>query len=346
MKLATLEDGTIDGHPVLVSRDLRWATSVGDLAPSLLQLIERWDTFTAELERRSAQLNAEVFINRKRFEPAKTAAPLPRAPQWLDGSTFPSHGARMVKAFGLSDRNLKIDSPLMYQGVSDSFLGAHTAMPLPSEEHGIDLEAELAVITAEVPMNSSSANCARHIRLLTLVDDVSLRNLQSKEMSLGFGMIHSKPTCVFSPVCVTPDELGDAWCGGKMHLTMRIELNGRMIGQLSGSEMAFTFTDLIAHGARTRRLSAGTIVGSGTFSNADSTRGIGCIAEKRALEMMEFGEPRTGWLHFGDRVRMEVCNDQGESIFGAIDHTFIQAPVPEYDFNLELNMATEASERG
>ena len=231
----------------------------------------------------------------------------------------------MVKAFGLSEKTLNLDFPLMYQGASDAFLGAQTAMPLPSEEHGIDLEAELAVITAAVPMSSSSSDCANSIRLLALVDDVSLRNLLFTEMSLGFGMIQCKPTCVFSPVCVTPDELGNAWHDGKMHLTMRIEVNGKKFGELSGSEMSFRFGDLIAHAARTRQLSAGTIVGSGTFSNADATRGTGCIAEKRALEKMEFGTPRTEWLRFGDRVRMEVLSEQSGSIFGAIDHTFVQA---------------------
>jgi fumarylacetoacetate (FAA) hydrolase len=335
LKLATMQDGNRDGYPVIVSQDLAWSASVRDVAPNMLALIERWDEVSAELEARYAKLNAGRLAGADAFHAARAAAPLPRAPQWLDGSAFPTHGERMVKAFGLSDRTLNLDFPLMYQGMSDDFLGAHAAMPLPSEDHGIDLEAELAVITAAVPIGASSSECSGYIRLLALLDDVSLRNLLFTEMSLGFGMIQCKPTCVFSPVCVTPDELGPAWRDGKMHLTMTVHVNDKLTGQLSGGEMGFRFGDLIAHAARTRKLSAGTIIGSGTFSNADTTRGTACISEARALEKMEFGAPRTGWLRFGDRVRIEVLDEQGHSIFGAIDHTFVQASSSQSGLNSE-----------
>lgn len=249
-------------------------------------------------------------------------APLPRAPQWLDGSAFISHGERMVKAFRLNEDTLKVTRPLMYQGCSDNFLGAHAAVPLPAEEDGIDFEGELAAIVSAVPMASTANECAGHIRLLALVDDVSLRNLLFAEMSLGFGMIQCKPTSVFSPVCVTPDELGAAWDGERAHLNLTCGVNGQQVGWLSGSEMQYSFGELIAHAARTRFLAAGSIVGSGTFSNADESRGIACLSEARALEMLHTGKIRTPWLQFGDRVQMEMLDASGQSIFGAIDHGF------------------------
>ncbi len=321
MKLATWNDGTRDGYPLIVSKDLTRAISARYLAPSLLGLIEQWKDVAPTLKREYDLLNEDEERGAP-FDPAQAAAPLPRAPQWLDGSAFPTHGERMVKAFNLSDKTLNLSYPLMYQGMSDGFLGARDTMLLPSEEHGIDLEAEVAVITDDVPMSANSRQGGEAIRLVMLVNDVSLRNLLFAEMSLGFGMIQCKPTCVFSPVCVTPDELGGAWDAGRMNFTMTVDLNGKRLGKLNADEMAFSFGELVAHAAKTRSLSAGTIIGSGTFSNADPSRGVACVAERRALEKLNSGAPITEWLRFGDRVRIDVVDDAGGSIFGAIDHTF------------------------
>ncbi len=324
MKLATLDNGTRDGRPVLVSRDMRHATSVDDVAGNLLQALEDWDKISETLEKRYEALNAGTVRDVFTFDVNKALAPLPRAPQWLDASAFPSHGERMVLAFGLSDATLKVDHPLMYQGCSDSFLGARTTVPLPSEADGIDLEGEMAVFTAEVPMGSSPEDCLGRIRLLALVDDISLRNLLFAEMSLGFGMIQCKPTSVFSPVCVTPDELGFKWRDGRVHQDLICRINGVQLGCVSGSEMQYSFGELIAHAARTRLLSAGTIVGSGTFSNRDASVGTTCLSETRALEKLTQGTITTPWLRFGDQVEIEMRDEQGASIFGCIDHTFAQ----------------------
>ena len=324
MKLATFHNGTLDGRLVLVSRDLARASFADDIAPNLLRALEQWDELCDQLEQRYSLLNQDAVSSAFPFEPSAALAPLPRAPQWLDASAFPSHGERMVRAFNLPEDTLKVDRPLMYQGCSDSFLGAQAAVPLPSEEDGIDLEAELAVITAVVPMAAKPKECADRIRLFALVNDVSLRNLLFAEMSLGFGMIHCKPTSVFSPVCVTPDELGRAWDSKRVHLTLRCRVNGRALGSLSGTEMRYSFGELVAHAARTRFLAAGTVIGSGTFSNADASRGVGCLAEARALEKLSTGQVSTQWLRFGDRIEIEMLDENDQSIFGAIDHTFAQ----------------------
>ncbi len=324
MKLATLQNGTIDGELVVVTRDLRRAVSAANISPCLLRALESWEEVSPALEELSTSLNEGNVGEAFAFDPSKAAAPLPRAPQWLDASAFPTHGERMVKAFGLSTKTLGLSYPLMYQGCSDNFLGARATMPVPDESYGIDFEGELAIMTSAVPMATPAPAANRRIRLLALVNDVSLRNLLFAEMSMGFGMIHCKPTSVFSPVCVTPDELQTPG-PGHFQMTMLIEINGQRFGRLQSDEMGFSFGDLIAHAARTRSLAAGTIIGSGTFSNADETRGCACIAEKRALEQMSLGEIHTGWLRFGDRVRIEAFDAHGASIFGAIDHTFAQA---------------------
>jgi fumarylacetoacetate (FAA) hydrolase len=324
MKLATLMDASPDGKLIVVSRDLSRALSAADIAPCLREALEQWPKSAPLLQQRSRLLESGEASGAFAFDPAQVAAPLPRAPQWLDGSAFLSHGKRMVSAFKLSTASLEVTHPLMYQGASDAFLGAQAPMPLPSEEHGIDIEAEVGVITDAVPMGVTSAQAADHLRLIVLLDDVSLRRLLFAEMTLGFGMIQSKPTCVFSPVAVTPDELGDAWRDGRMYLRMKVAINGKSLGDLATGEMGFSFYDLIAHAARTRVLAAGTIIGSGTVSNQDvSASGTACIAERRALETIETGSAITGWLRFSDRVRIEVLDGQGPSVFGAIDHTFI-----------------------
>jgi len=323
MKLASLKDGTLDGKLIVVSRDLSRAVPATDIAPCLRTALERWPETAPLLQERAQRLESGAAAGAFSFDPAQAAAPLPRASQWIDGSVFLSHGKRMVRAFNLSTASLEVKHPLMYQGASDAFLGAQEAMPLPTEEHGIDIEAEIGIITDAVPMGLTSEQAARHVRLLVLLDDVSLRRLLFGEMTLGFGMIQSKPTCVFSPVAVTPDELSDAWQNGRAHLRMRVAINGTPLGDLSTSEMGFSFYDLIAHAARTRVLSAGTVIGGGTVSNEDASAGTACIAERRALETLEHGSAKTDWLHFGDRIRIEAFDREGHSVFGAIDHTFV-----------------------
>jgi fumarylacetoacetate (FAA) hydrolase len=323
MKLATLNDASPDGKLIVVSRDLTRAVAATDIAPCLREALERWPKCAPRLQERAQMLESGDAADAFTFDPAHAAAPLPRAPQWLDASAYLSHGKRMVTAFKLSTASLEVKHPLIYQGASDAFLGAQQRMPLPSEGHGIDIEAEVGIITDAVPMGITSEQAANHVRLIVLLDDVSLRRLLLAEMTLGFGMIQSKPTCVFSPVAVTPDELGAAWHDGRMHLRIRVAVNGKLLGDLATAEMGFSFYELIAHAARTRVLSAGTIIGSGTVSNRDTSAGTACIAERRALEMIENGSATTDWLRFFDRVRIEVMDGEGYSVFGAIDHTFI-----------------------
>jgi fumarylacetoacetate (FAA) hydrolase len=323
MKLATLRDGSLDGKLMVVSRDLKRAVMGTDIVPSLRDAVEQWADVFPALGERALALETGRASNAFAFDAGKVAAPLPRAPQWLDSSSFLSHGRRMVKAFKLSTASLEVNHPLIYQGTSDSFLGAQEDMVLPGEEHGIDMEAELGVITDFVPMNTASADASSKVLLLVLLDDVSLRRLLFGEMSLGFGMVQSKPTTVFSPVAVTPDELGDSWRDSRVHLRMKVALNGREIGNLDCGEMNFSFGDLIAHACRTRTLAAGTIIGSGTISNHDVSAGVACLAERRALETLEHGIATTEFLRFGDRVRIEMLDEGGNSVFGAIDHSFI-----------------------
>jgi fumarylacetoacetate (FAA) hydrolase len=323
MKLATLRDGSLDGKLMVVSRDLKLAAMATDIVPSLREAVEQWAAVLPALGERADALEAGRAAAAFAFDARKVDAPLPRAPQWLDSSSFLSHGRRMVKAFKLSNASLEVNHPLMYQGTSDAFLGAQEDMVLPSEDHGIDIEAEVGVITDFVPMNTGSVDAIAKILLIVLLDDVSLRRLLFGEMSLGFGMIQSKPTCVFSPVAVTPDELGDSWRDGRVHTRMKVALNGKEIGNLDCGEMSFSFGEIIAHACRTRTLAAGTIIGSGTISNHDASAGVACIAERRALETLEHGAAQTEFLRFGDRVRIEMQDGEGMSVFGAIDHSFV-----------------------
>jgi len=327
MKLATLHNGTLDGKLIAVSRDLSRAVDAAGIAPNLRTALESWNELEPKLKELATQLEEGRALGSFPFDPAAAAAPLPRAPQFLDGSSFLSHGKRMVQAFKLSTASIEVKHPLMYQGTSDAFLGPHAAMPVPSEEFGIDIEAEIGVIVDRVPMGVTSARAANFVRLLVLFDDVSLRRLLFGEMTLGFGMIQSKPTSVFSPVAITPDELGDAWRDGRVHLRMNVSVNGKKLGNLATDQMGFSFYELIAHAARTRTLGAGTIIGSGTVSNEDTSAGTACIAERRALEVIEHGEPKTDWLRFNDRARIEVLDPENRSPFGAIDHTFVPSEV-------------------
>ncbi|BAU74134.1 fumarylacetoacetate hydrolase family protein [Metapseudomonas furukawaii] len=324
MKLATLADGSRDGRLLLVSRDLARAVEAADIAPTLQAAVERWPQVEAALQARYDALNRGEADGAFDFDPARVMAPLPRAWQWLDGSCFLSHGELMQRAFDLEPIEGVERTPLMYQGAGDDFLGPHQDIPLPSEAQGIDFEGEFAVLVDEVPMGCPAEQALAHVRLILQLNDVSLRALAPREMKTGFGFVQAKPSSSFAPVAVTPDELGDAWTEGRVHLPLKVEWNGEWFGHPHGGAMHFGFHQLIAHGALTRRLSAGTLIGSGTVSNHDRSLGSACISERRAIEMIEHGAPRTGFMRFGDRVRMEARLADGTPLFGAIDQRVVR----------------------
>ena len=328
MKFATLKDGSRDGRLLLVSRDLAWAVDASDIAPTLQTAVEHWLRVEADLRARYDALNQGALANAFAFDSAAVSAPLPRAWQWLDGSCFLSHGELMQKAFHLDPIEGVEHTPLMYQGAGDDFLGPRDDIPLPSESHGIDFEGEFAVLTDEVPMGCSAEQAMAHIRLVLQLNDVSLRALAPREMKTGFGFVQAKSSSSFAPVAVTPDELGEAWHDGRVHLPLKIEWNGQWFGHPHGGAMHFGFHQLVAHAALTRRLSAGTLIGSGTVSNADRTVGSACISERRAIEMIEQGAPQTGFMRFGDRVRMEARDLEGHPLFGAIDQQVVSGAQP------------------
>ena len=328
MKLSTLKNHSRDGRLLVVSRDLAWAVDASDIAATLQDAIERWSSVENVLRARYDALNGGTLADAVAFNPQQAAAPLPRAWQWLDASSFLSHGERMQRAFGLDPIEGVEHTPLMYQGCGDDFLGAHDDIVLPSETHGIDFEGEFAVLVDEVPMGCSAQDAVDHIRLIVQVNDVSLRALAPREMKTGFGFIQAKSSSSFAPVAITPDELGEAWHDGRVHLPLKVEWNGKWFGHAQGGAMHFGFHQLIAHAALTRRLRAGCLIGSGTVSNADPTVGAACIAERRAVEMIEQGVPQTSFMRFGDRVRMEVFDLQGQSVFGAIDQRVVCGGLP------------------
>lgn len=329
MKLATLKGRTRDGVLLVVSRDLRKAVVAQSIASTMIDALERWAEVEPKLRRLYDDLNASRVAEVFALDPSQLAAPLPRAPQWLDGSAFHSHGDLMQKVFGMDAIEGKLEIPLMYQGASDDFLGPCDNMPLPSEADGIDFEAELAVVVDRVPMATSAARALGHVKLLMLVNDASLRVLAPREMKTGFGFLQSKPSTSFAPVAVTPDELEADWRDGRVHLPVHVEWNERWFGHPHAGRMGFGFHDLIAHAARTRNLSAGTIIGSGTISNADyRIVGSACIAERRGIEIEDHGKPSTPFMKFGDGVRIEMRDGRGVSIFGAIDQHVVQAPRP------------------
>jgi fumarylacetoacetate (FAA) hydrolase len=270
-------------------------------------------------------LNESQAEGAKPFEPRECASPLPRAFQWADGSAYVTHVELVRKARGAEMPPSFWTDPLMYQGGSDSFIGPCDSILAANEEWGIDFEAEIAAITDDVPMGLSVGAAENHIKLLMLVNDVSLRNLIPAELAKNFGFFQSKPASAFSPVAVTPDELGEAWSGGKVHLPLAVHLNGNWFGAPNaGEDMTFSFAQLIAHAAKTRFLGAGSIIGSGTVSNKDASRGSCCIAERRTREQLEQGSPKTPFLKFGDRVKIEMLDAHGKSIFGAIDHDVVR----------------------
>jgi fumarylacetoacetate (FAA) hydrolase len=320
MKLATLQDGSRNGMLVVVSRDLQTAHHANGLCPSLQSALDNWDFYSPQLEDLSTTLNHGRARHAFAFDPKQCLAPLPRAYQWADGSAYVTHVELVRRARGAEMPPSFWTDPLMYQGGSDDLLGACAPIVSGDEAWGIDFEAEVAVITDDVPMGVTPADAASHIRLVMLANDVSLRNLIPAELSKGFGFVQSKPATAFSPVAVTPDELGAAWDGRKLHGAMRVTWNGKHVGRAdAGVDMAFDFAQLIAHLAKTRRISAGSIVGSGTVSNQDSKAGYSCIAEQRAREMIAGGEAHTPYLSDGDTVRIEMLDLHGASWFGAID---------------------------
>lgn len=316
---ATLDDGTPDGRLVLLSAD--HARFLPGPAATLQLLLESWDHHADALAAATARLAAGEG---EALNVARLLAPLPRAWQWLDGSAFPSHGALMQRAFKMPP--IETDLPLMYQGMSHQFLGAHADVPFPSEADGIDFEGEFGIVTDAVPMGTSATAAMAHIRLIVQINDWSLRTLAPIEMKTGFGWIQAKPACSIAPVAVTPDALGDAWQNGRVCLPLRVWWNDAEFGRPNGREMAFGFHDLIAHAARTRSLPGGTIIGSGTVSNADyGTAGSTCVSERRGIEMIEHGAPQTAFLRFGDRVRMEARAQDGSPLFGTIDQRVVAA---------------------
>ena len=320
MKLATLNTGGRDGRLIIVSRDLKRAVAASEVALSLQAVLDDWHSKAPKLAQLSAALNTGRAADAFDFDPNRCASPLPRAYQWADGSAYVNHVELVRKARGAQMPPSFWTDPLMYQGGSDSFLGPCEPILAQSEEWGIDLEAEVAVITDDVPMGVEVEDAPQHIRLVMLVNDVSLRNLIPNELGKGFGFFQSKPSSAFSPVAVTPDELGEAWNGRKLSLPVIVHINGSQFGEPNaGDDMTFDFPKLIAHAAKTRPLAAGTIVGSGTISNLDRSRGAACIAEKRMLETIDGGKAITPFLRFGDRVRIEMRDADGNSIFGAID---------------------------
>jgi fumarylacetoacetate (FAA) hydrolase len=328
MKLATYKDGTRDGQLVVVSRDLATAHYATGIAAHLQQVLDDWGFLSPQLQDLGDQLNAGRARHAFPFDPAQCMAPLPRAYQWADGSAYLNH-VELVRAA----RHAEVPAtfytdPLMYQGGSDDFIGPRDDVLVPSEAFGIDFEAEVAVVTGDVPMGSTPEQALDGIRLLMLVNDVSLRNLIPAELAKGFGFFQSKPATAFGPVAVTLDEVGDAWDKGRLHLTLQSTWNGRTVGLCdAGAEMTFHFGQLIAHIGKTRNVRAGSIVGSGTVSNkgveqngrTEWPKGYSCIAEKRCIETIQDGKPATEFMKFGDTIRIEMKGRDGQSVFGAID---------------------------
>ena len=318
MKLATLKDGTRDGKLIVVARDLSVAVNAQAIADTMQAVFDDWESLAPLLHQLSDQLHTGTSQKAFAFDAKAVAAPLPRSYQWCDGSAFLNHGRLMEKAFKTPPMPDFETIPLMYQGGSDDFLGACDDVPFLSEEQGIDFEGEYGVIVDDVPMGCTVEDAASHIKLIVQINDWSLRGFGPREMKTGFGFFQAKPASSFAPAAVTPDELGDAWRDGRIHLPLNIQWNGAWFGHPNGSEMNFSFYELIAHAAKTRRLRAGTIIGSGTVSNADRSVGSACISERRVIELLDEGASKTSFMRFGDTVQMEVFDESGQSIFGAI----------------------------
>jgi len=332
MKLATLKNGTRDGRLVVVSRDLTRCTDAAMVAPTLQAALDKWDIYAPRLASLAEQVELGS-VPTFRFHEHDCESPLPRAFQWADGSAYINHVELVRKARGAEVPESFYSDPLMYQGMSDGFLGPRDPIPLGDPAWGCDMEGEIAVITGDVPMGTSPEEAAGHIKLVMLCNDVSLRGLIPAELAKGFGFFQSKPASAFSPVAVTPDELGDHWRDGAVNLPLRVDLNGEPFGRAeAGEDLTFNLPTLVAHAAKTRDLSAGSIIGSGTVSNkgkdggpgktiVEGGRGYSCIAEIRMIQQLLNGAPETPFLQIGDTVRIEMMDGEGHSIFGAIEQT-------------------------
>jgi len=325
MKFASYHDGSRDGQLWIVSRDLSRAVPATGIASSLLEALENWDRLAPRLSDLYERLNAGDEPFATPFDPRRCLAPLPRAPQWLDASAFLNHGRLMDKAFNNPPNPDFETIPLVYQGASDDFRGPLADVEFPDEALMIDMEGEFGVVLGDVPMGADVSIALNAVRLLVQINDWSLRAVGAREMRAGFGFLQAKPSTAFAPVAVTPDELAGAWDNGRVALPLHVAINGREVGRAHGSEMHFSFAEIIAHCARTRRLSAGTIVGSGTVSNADRAAGSSCISEIRVIEMLDEGAARTPFLSFGDRVRMAAHMPDGSAPFGIIEQTVVKA---------------------
>jgi len=330
MKLGTLKEGGRDGTLIVVSRDLSKAARVPAIAPTLQAALDNWAQKEGPLQKVYDDLNDGSAAGAFDFDPAGCASPLPRAFQFVDGSSYLNHVDLVRKARGATMPPEFLDDPLMYQAESDAFYGPQDDIPLASESWGIDMESEVAAVVDDTAMGSSPEQAASRIRLLMILNDVSLRGLIPAELAKGFGFLNGKASTAFAPVAVTPDELGDAWQVGKIHLPLVTHWNGAEFGRPNaGVDMNFSLPRLISHAAKTRQLGAGTIVGSGTVSNVDPSDGFSCVAEIRAIEMIEHGEARTPFMKFGDTVRIEMFDAAGSSIFGAIEQKVVQYTPPQ-----------------
>ena len=325
MKLATLRNGSRDGRLVVVSNNLQRAVDAAAIAPTMQFAIEHWDWTESGLQALYASLNEGRASGSFDFDPAQAMAPLPRTHQFVDASAFLNHGNIMERAFNLTVKRPE-GIPILVQRQADDFMGPCDDYPVVSEEDNCDYEGEFAVIVGDIPMGSRPDQCEAAIRLVTILNDVSMRRFVVPEMQMGFGFINAKPATVFAPVAVTPDELGSAWGDGRVQLDLRVSRNGKLVGQPNGREMDWSFGQLLAHLAYNRNLRAGCILGSGTVSNLAAREvGSACLAEVRALDTMELGRPATSWLKCGERMRFEVLDEAGNSVFGAVDHRFVSA---------------------
>ncbi len=330
MKLGSLKEGGRDGSLIVVARDLATAVRATGIAATLQQALDDWSNVAPRLNALYESLNAGDADGVFELDMAKLAAPLPRAYEFVDGSAYLPHVERVRRARGAEVPESFYTDPLMYQATSAGFYGPRDTVKVVSEDYGIDLEAEIVVITDDVPMAVTPEQAAGHIQLVGLVNDVSLRNLIPGELAKGFGFLQAKPRSALSPVFVTPDELGEAWQGNKLHLPLLTHINGDWFGAPeAGVDMQFDFAQLVAHAAKTRPLAAGTIVGSGTIANEDTSKGASCFAEKRTVETLEHGAPKTPFMSFGDTVRIEMLDAEGRSIFGAIEQVIERQARPE-----------------
>jgi fumarylacetoacetate (FAA) hydrolase len=319
MRLATTRDGSRDGRLAVVRRDGLALADASGIAPTLQAALDRWEEVEARLRGLAEALDAGRVAGVP-YDPRAVHAPLPRAYEWIDGSTYLNHVRLVRRARGAEVPPTLTTDPLVYQGGSGVLLGPTDPIPLGDPSWGLDFEGEVCVVTGDVPMGTRAGAALRHVRLLCLANDVSLRNLVPEELAKGFGFFQSKPATAFSPFAVTPDELGPAWRDGRVHLRLVVRLNGEVVGDLdAGPEMHFSFADLLAHVTRTRALTAGTLLGSGTVSNEDPARGVSCLAERRTREQLAHGAPRTPFLRAGDRVEISMAGPDGRDLFGRID---------------------------